>query len=157
MGLDMYLKAKRWLWSDVVTKDDMPAKETIAKAVEMPYPNKWEVQQVTCEAGYWRKANAIHNWFVENVQGGEDECREHRVSREQLMALLDIVNDVLDTEDKDERERLALEFLPPTSGFFFGSTDMDEYYYQDLEDTRKILLRAINAPECWDFYYQSSW
>lgn len=157
MGLDMYLKAKRWMWSDHVTKDDIPAKETIAKAVGMPYSNKWEVQQVVCEAGYWRKVNAIHNWFVEHVQNGEDECREHLVSREKLMHLLDDIEEVLTMEDESDRIRKALELLPPVSGCFFGSLSIDEHYFKDLEHTRNILLRAINAPECWDFYYQSSW
>ena len=26
------------------------------------------------EVGYWRKANAIHGWFVRNVQNGKDDC-----------------------------------------------------------------------------------
>lgn len=148
MGLDMFLMAKRG--------PDEPDKATIRQAINLPHP-KWEVYQVVCEAGYWRKVNAIHNWFVENVQKGEDECREHRVSREQLLDLLNAVDEVLETEDEDERIRKALELLPPASGFFFGSTDIGKYYFKDLEETRKILLRAVNAPECWDFYYQSSW
>ncbi len=31
-----------------------------------------EVTTIREEVLYWRKANAIHQWFVENVQGGED-------------------------------------------------------------------------------------
>ena len=151
MGLDMFLMAKRGLFNV-----DKPVKAEIGRAINLPC-HKWEVYQVVYEAGYWRKVNAIHNWFVENVQNGEDECREHRVSREQLMHLLGAVDEVLETEDEDERTRKALELLPPEGGFFFGSTDINEYYFKDLEETRKILLRAINAPECWDFYYQSSW
>ena len=27
------------------------------------------------EVGYWRKANAIHKWFVDNVQDGNDDCK----------------------------------------------------------------------------------
>ena len=41
-----------------------------------------ELKKVTYieeEAGYWRKANAIHRWFVENVQKGEDDCRDYYV------------------------------------------------------------------------------
>jgi hypothetical protein len=112
MGLDMFLMAKRGLYS--VSEPD---KAAIAQAINMPYSHRWEVGQVVCEAGYWRKVNAIHNWFVENVQHGEDECREHRVSREQLLDLLNAVDEVLETEDEDERTRKAVELLPPTSGF----------------------------------------
>ena len=31
--------------------------------------------------GYWRKANQIHKWFVDNVQGGIDDCRPYPVSQ----------------------------------------------------------------------------
>lgn len=45
--------------------------------------------------GYWRKANHIHKWFVDNVQDGEDDCKEYRVSIEQLHKLRDICFDIL--------------------------------------------------------------
>jgi hypothetical protein len=49
--------------------------------------------------------------------------------------------------------------LPPREGFFFGGTDIDEWYWRDIEDTRKQLRRLINLPEFEElsFYYQSSW
>lgn len=34
------------------------------------YPNKC-IDTMVCD---WRKANQIHNWFVENVQNGVDIC-----------------------------------------------------------------------------------
>ena len=45
--------------------------------------------------GYWRKANHIHKWFVDNVQDGEDDCKEYCVSIEQLHKLRDICFDIL--------------------------------------------------------------
>ena len=45
---------------------------------------------VSVTVAYWRKANQIHSWFVQNVQGGEDECQPHHVSREQLRDLRDL-------------------------------------------------------------------
>ena len=39
---------------------------------------------------YWRKANAIHKWFVENVQEGVDDCGEYEVTVEQLTELRDL-------------------------------------------------------------------
>ena len=39
--------------------------------------------------GYWRKANAVHNWFVDNVQDGNDGCKHYWVSKEDLQKLLD--------------------------------------------------------------------
>lgn len=50
----------------------------------------------TYELAYWRKANAIHNWFIINVKNGQDDCKEHRLTEEDLQNLLVTVNDVLD-------------------------------------------------------------
>ena len=49
------------------------------------------------ESSRWRKANQIHNWFVENVQDGIDDCSYHNeVTKEILEELLDICQRVLD-------------------------------------------------------------
>jgi hypothetical protein len=39
------------------------------------------------EVGYWRKANAIHGWFVRELANGVDECQPIHVSRENLVVL----------------------------------------------------------------------
>jgi hypothetical protein len=53
----------------------------------------------------------------------------------------------------------AEELLPTQSGFFFGSTDYDEGYKQDLEYTVERIEKILNdsALEKCEFYYQSSW
>lgn len=109
------------------------------------------VKEVKIEAGYWRKANAVHKWFVDNCQGGNDDCGYYHVSREQLQELRDLCRRVIDFK------HLANELLPAQGGFFFGSTDYDEYYYQDLEQTVRIIDQALTLPESWDFEYHSSW
>ena len=40
------------------------------------------------EIAYWRKANEIHNYFVEYVQHGVDDCGTYDVSKKQLEDLL---------------------------------------------------------------------
>jgi hypothetical protein len=42
---------------------------------------------VTATVGYWRKANQVHRWFVENVQDGVDDCGRYEVTRDQLEEL----------------------------------------------------------------------
>jgi hypothetical protein len=65
------------------------------------------------------------HWEVQKCQGGVDEsCRETPVSKAQLEELLQTVERVLQNPD------LAKELLPPRPGFFFGSTDIDEYYME---------------------------
>jgi hypothetical protein len=110
-------------------------------------------QEVTFRVAYWRKANAIHDWFVQNVQEGVDECQEAWVSREQLQELIDICEQVLADMSKAE------ELLPTRSGFFFCGTDYDDWYKQDLEYTAERLKKILADPAFVksDFYYQSSW
>lgn len=158
MGLDMYLKGKRYLSS--YNDQDKPLKNAVNKAVfgDVFELNEFEargpmVNEVTAEVAYWRKANAIHAWFVTNVQDGVDECQESFVSSEKLQNLLEVCNKVL------ADNRLAAKLLPPQGGFFFGSTNIDEYYLMDIEFTAKRLNELLTDKKWadWDFYYQSSW
>ena len=100
--------------------------------------------------GYWRKANQIHNWFVENVQDGEDNCGSYYVTRQQLEELKATCIEVL------AHKELAEDLLPTGAGFFFGSTTYDEYYYGDLDETIKIINRCLES-KFDGFEYQSSW
>ena len=106
---------------------------------------------VLTEEIYWRKANQIHNWFVENVQNGIDNCAMYYVSQTSLMELKEICEKVL------ENESLASLLLPTQSGFFFGSTDYDEFYFEDLKYTVEAIDRILKENR-YDWYkYMSSW
>src|SRR5690606_27196657 len=65
------------------------------------------------EVAYWRKANHIHNWFVENVQGGVDNCEPFEVTKDKLQELLNLCQLVYTNKDK------AKELMPTSGGFFF--------------------------------------
>ena len=105
------------------------------------------------EVAYWRKANAVHKWFVDYVQNGVDRCEEHMVTTGELMHLVDTCKKVLADNE------LAESLLPTTSGFFFGSTDYDEYYFEDLQLTVDQIEEALakHTEEGTNFFYQSSW
>lgn len=104
------------------------------------------------QVAYWRKSNQIHKWFVDHVQNGVDDCKEYRVTREQLQLLVD--NCKLILMQKEEAPNL----LPPQEGFFFGSYEYGEFYWNDIQDTIDQLEKVLNEyPEDWDFTYQSSW
>ena len=110
------------------------------------------VSSIREQVGYWRKANQIHKWFVDYCQDGVDECQETFVSVETLKTLMAVVTDVLENKGK------AQGLLPVESGFFFGSTEYDEYYWEDLEYTRKMLEEILAEDNTnASFYYQSSW
>ena len=154
MGLDMYLYADRFI-NEYFQESD---KEKAAKIQEMfPELGDFDVKTIRVEVAYWRKANAIHKWFVDNVQEGNDNCGTYYVSREQLQELLTLIEEVLKAQDQPKGEAIAKEKLPTTSGFFFGGTDIDAYYYDDLTYTVEKLKKALSLSGSLDFYYHSSW
>jgi len=156
MGLDMYLRGKRFL-----SKYMNPGDENIQVEVGKMFPelenrtgafsDEPAVTEIVINAGYWRKANSIHFWFVRNCQRNIDNCLKYHVCRSQLSALKQVCMDVL--ADKDR----AAELLPSMSGFFFGSTEYNEDYFHDLEYTIKIVDSCLSLPLNWEFEYQSSW
>lgn len=184
MGLDMYLYTNSKKVSEEANRDEAD----------------WERSFNTPRgiAVYWRKANAIHKWFVDHVQDGEDDCRPYDVSVERLAELHDTCVKVLDSTELVDGEvkngytmkdgewlpnyiqgkkladpTVAMELLPTADGFFFGSTDYDQYYWWDLERTAEKLGKILDSlkpdPDGWrvvhkhepgwyvTFTYDSSW
>ena len=155
MGLDMYLTAKKYLWSDA--DKELSAKINEAIGVEPDFEKRFNgsslvAKEISLDAMYWRKANAIHGWFVNVVQGGKDDCNSYDVERSQLESLRDLCKDILEHPD-EERD----EDLEPTQGFFFGSYEKDEWYYEDLRHTVEGLDRVLGLPDDYSFSYQASW
>lgn len=174
MGLDMYLEAEHHLsggWDH--NRKDPNGKEVkqfdAALAVlgtdfathRARYPGGNYIDLVF-EVAYWRKANAIHAWFVRTVQDGKDECQRSYVDTKQLEELRSACQQILDTADADGiscDEDLARRLLPTQEGFFFGSQEYGRYYVQDLRDTVRQIDAVLSDPlnEYADLYYRSSW
>jgi hypothetical protein len=155
MGLDMYLSGKRYM-SKFFNEGDASIQEDI----QNKFPELAEmkssfgdspVKEVKIEAGYWRKANAVHDWFVKHVQGGTDDCGYYYVDRDQLIELKSVCEAIL--TDRSQ----AADLLPTASGFFFGGTDYDEWYFDGLEHTISVIDACLKLPEAWEFEYHSSW
>lgn len=149
MGLDMYLNRKQYVrdW------DHTPKEKRTNIKVEIQgqqiKTNK--LRYLEFEGMYWRKANHIHQWFVDNVQDGDDNCGQYYVPIEKLAELRDLCLYVSKDNDKAE------ELLPTQSGFFFGGTEYDEYYFDSLSETYKTLNTLIKNYPDDEYYYQSSW
>lgn len=160
MGLDMYLEARRFVsgYSHSST-DEQKTFEGILDAVGMTGMTDSPHITVNVNVAYWRKANHIHEWFVKNVQDGEDDCRSYYVSREKLMELEAICRRVAEAGTPE----LAAELLPSAAGFFFGGTEYDEYYFEQTDWTAKRLAEILavvptgSGLSSYDFHYQSSW
>jgi hypothetical protein len=115
------------------------------------------------EVGYWRKANHIHNWFVNNCQNGEDDCGYHEVSKDKLEELLSLCRKVLNPTGGAIplilQEKIAEKNLPTSTGFFFGSTAYDDGYYEDIKNTIDIIENILSGTdfENESIFYSSSW
>ncbi len=157
MGLDMYLYKKNYIWSGDWIKPEAKQEVIVKKGGEVDTKIKPErVKYVVEEVGYWRKANQIHNWFVEKVQNGNDDCGSYWVSRDTLESLLDVCKKV--KADFNETGGIkAHELLPTTSGFFFGGTEYDEWYFNDVDNTIKIIEECLEDENADSFEYSSSW
>jgi len=165
MGLDMYLSARKHFekinWQTLQANDELSY-----NSPEAVYPKFNDLMaltqltnvatdiygaEVTVTCAYWRKANQIHAWFVKNIQNDVDNCGDYYVSQDKLIELLALCKHALATKDPS--------LFPPQAGFFFGGTDIDEWYWRDLTDTINQLERIFALPEIdkLSFFYSSSW
>jgi len=156
MGLDMYLRANEYVYRHNYVDGDNsinPLFNEIVSRLELEdVIDKTGFAGLTIDVpmGYWRKSNMIHHWFVNNLAEGVDECQPITVRREDLEQLKEVCINVIAVPE------MAEELLPTGSGFFFGSTDYDEYYFGDLNDTLGIINRCLESK--FDYFeYQASW
>lgn len=149
MGLDMYLYAKRYLpdWS----KEGKQLQSDIADLLPELAGTNIKPKEIKVEVGYWRKANQIHGWFVDNVQEGKDDCQPYWVERISLIDLRALCQSVIDNPS------LAEKVLPCRAGFFFGGEGYGEWYMNDLKETVAIIDEALKLSDDWEFEYLSSW
>lgn len=185
MGLDMYLSASRYIggWNHTppVEKDLFTKLTLLLNTTPTTDSPSFTV---SATVGYWRKANAIHKWFVAHVQDGTDDCKEYDVSRDQLTTLRDLCLQVLNTAQLEDApiangtqysggtttqltrpgQRITnpdaiAALLPTTPGFFFGKEDYDSDYLDDIRHTHDLLTSLLDNPNLqgWYFTYRSSW
>lgn len=188
MGLDMTLSKKhyvgnKWRKPTQLVKVTVPRKTKGVKdrlgKIDVP-----KITYIETEVMYWRKANAIHNWFINNCADGDTNQATMSVSRDNLKELLDVckivsANSVLvkgkikngfsyDGEKEIpnmvdgqyiEDASIAQKLLPCTTGFFFGSQDYDEYYLHDIKETIKVLEKELktNDESYPEYEYHASW
>lgn len=182
MGLDMYLSkktyVKRWSHNEPENQFDVSVKKG---GVTYPNVKPERISYVTEEVMYWRKANQIHGWFVNNTSEITPDV-QYRLERSDLEDLLKVCKEVLeilntapktktqvvggwkggeeymvDVEVYDNTEKI-LELLPPTQGFFFGSGEIDDWYKQQIEETITTLEEELSSEDEYSEYeYYASW
>ena len=85
------------------------------------------------EVAYFRKVNLLMVFF-----DYEGNCEYKVISQGEIEDLIDRCNRVLADHE------LAETLLPTTSGFFFGSTDYDEWYFRDVEEVRDTFQKILD-------------
>jgi hypothetical protein len=178
----MYLQKKTYVQNGDWMEENERHQVTVLKGGKATLVQPERISEIVEEVACWRKANAIHRWFVENVQQGEDNCGEYRVSEDDLRELLSLCTQVLEaselvdgeittgyTFENGERvpivekgrvikdQSKARELLPTQNGFFFGNTDYDQYYRDDIKYTKEALEHLLAEERSGDYYYSSSW
>jgi len=99
------------------------------------------------EDAYFRKVNFIYAYFKNKLV--EEEAWVEKSDLEDLISRCEKVL---------ANHTLADELLPTQSGFFFGSTDYDEWYYHDVRDClkqMKKLLKGLKDDE--QLFVRMSW
>jgi len=142
MGLDMNLIGKKYL--------DNSREDSLSKLLKNMYGIKREISSIQVELGYWRKFNALHKAFIGN---GDSEDRETYITKEHFKKILDNMRRV----QKDHS--LAEELFPTESGFFFGETTYDRYYFKYIDETIEQFEKLLEEKifEDYDVYYLASW
>lgn len=181
MGLDMYMSKKTYVkqWSHNTPEEQFNV--DVKKGGE-PF-NKIKPERVSYvveEVSYWRKFNALHNWFVNECADGEDNCQEIYIG-ERLPQLLETLQKVKEVYENSPKKVVSVksgfsngketfyevevpedtdtldELFPTSSGFFFGGTEYDEYYIQEVNETIELIEGLLKEDENGDYYYQASW
>jgi hypothetical protein len=117
------------------------------------------------DIGYWRKANAIHNFFVQECQNGVDECQLSIVKKTHLKDLLKRCKRAMSLKDIYLNDGIIKDgegietFLPTQGGFFFGGTEFNEWYFNDVEETIDLITKVLKETD-FDkqvIFYRASW
>lgn len=176
MGLDMYLTKKHYIGNQY-RKEEQQVKVIIPDdQSDCTFPTgkikQNKISYIIEDVAYWRKANFIHRWFVDNVQYGEDDCGSYELGNEKLKELVNLCKETIILLENTPKVKMTIEGseeeievfdvdnndikLPTQSGFFFGSTYYDDWYMRDLKKTVEQLEPLLDDDTA-DYEYSSSW
>jgi len=106
------------------------------------------------DAGYFRKHNHLVAYFKY-----EENCSDKELAKCEVKDCITACKQVLKHWGKDDFESVAEELMPTESGFFFGSTEYDEYYKEKLEEDIKVFTNVLKNTD-WDndiVYFHCWW
>lgn len=94
------------------------------------------------EVAYFRKHNHLLPYF-----GYGENCTDLPVTRKMLQKFVSDARKVLRHWGKPDFEKFAEKVMPTCAGFFYGSTDYDDWYRDELEDEIEQLTKVIETTD----------
>lgn len=167
MGLDQYITIRHKSTNKSYAKWEDYWKLEREERENLREPNE-PTKDITI--AYFRKHNQIHNWFVQNVQNGNDDCRRYPITVDDIKKLLSICETIMSHVTKTPRPpkiktdskgnqyeclqyddykisgegmQYVINNLPTKDGFFFGSTGYDDDYFWCIENAIKELNNVL--------------
>lgn len=163
MGLDMYFYARKTTyksfskWDNPERANEVNYPEDLKTFSDYIYDRNFKSVQTETEyqIGYFRKFNALHSYIVKTFANGVDNCQDILLYKEDVEQIKKVLDDVLEANTEEK----AKELLPTQSGFFFGGTDYDEFYFEDVKDAADLMQSFLcNFDfENYQLVYQASW
>ena len=164
MGLDMYFYARKTTyksfskWGNPERANEVNYPEDLKPFSDYNYDRNFKSVQTetSYQIGYFRKFNALHSYIVKTFADGVDNCQEILLCKEDVEQIKKVLDDVLNAHQQVEK---AKEILPTQSGFFFGGTDYDEFYFEDVKDAADLMQSFLDNFdfENYQLVYQASW
>jgi hypothetical protein len=152
MGLDMNLYKVTYVTNWDFHKPEQKWNITVTQGGNPSRIRSERISYITEEIAYWRKFNALHAFIVNNFADGKDECQKIVLYDEELKKIHDTLKTILDDTS------LASQLMPPSQGFFFGTYEIDEWYWKDVENAYKVFSEILSdGEETREYYYQASW
>jgi len=183
MGLDMYLYLEHYVGGNYehrnVSGEDINITiNTETDNEELLHVPLNKVVTIEESVAYWRKANHIHNWFMNNTDVTIEDV-ESEATLGNLKELLEVCRQVVDYWNQKEKIEIVKkdfldreykietvndtslfeELLPTIGGFFFGSIDYDQGYIDDVEYTIGVIKNELlkDRDEYATYRYYASW
>lgn len=164
MGLDMYFYARKTTyksfskWGKPDRANEVNYPEDLKIFSDYIYDRNFKSVQTetSYQIGYFRKFNALHSYIVKTFADGIDNCQDIILYKEDVEQIKKVLDDVLNAHQQVEK---AKELLPTQSGFFFGGTDYDEFYFEDVKDAADLMQSFLDNFdfENYQLVYQASW
>lgn len=106
------------------------------------------------ECMHWEKAYQVHDFFHKRFINEKDLCGFYKISSDDLEQLKLLSYIVLMNKDSVESKNVAMGLLPPNMiGCRLRRGDIDDLYFEQIEETYNGLVQILSGQEYEAFFY----